>query len=317
MRHVVRRHARQLAAEAAADVDPRAALNARHQLQERALAGGRRLRGFSTGSRGEERAERRANKRARRVQQRCHRRRRKWHVSEDGEEGLSDPCTREGDSGAHHSADEECAGGGGERGGGGRRGGLADEHVRRQRRQVRRVVHADAVGRLSLRLLDGSRVEVEHLERGDRAGVIRKRAPEDAAGGGVELAREDRPLLLDLLRREPIHVVEEDHAREVAVGVLARRLVQEGSLDGDARSGRLEGLEVLGLEVAGAARPRVLTVEVRVVEVVVRRDVRLVENAMEEELYDRRASAGVGLTRGLFEAELRGGYAGKGAEDRQ
>ena len=94
----------------------------------------------------------------------------------------------------------------------------------------------------------------------------------------------------------------------------------------------LELFEVFGFEIARAAGARVLAVEVAVVEVVVRRDVRLQEDPLEEDLDDRlgvairererRAvghgalCAARGARRGL-EAQLGGGDAGEGAEDRQ
>ena len=97
-----------------------------------------------------------------------------------------------------------------------------------------------------------------------------------------------------------VHVVEQDVAREEAVGVARRDVLERARLDVDAPHRRLERRKVLRLQVARAALGRVRAEEVAVVEVVVARDVRVVEEVVErvednvalEEVHLRRGGGG-------------------------
>ena len=81
-------------------------------------------------------------------------------------------------------------------------------------------------------------------------------------------------------------MVQQDVAREGAVGVGGRHILQSSRADVDPVHRLAKRLPVLRLEVPRAALARVLAVHVTVVEVVVRRDVRVEEEVVHGDLDD-------------------------------
>ena len=136
-----------------------------------------------------------------------------------------------------------------------------------ERGEVRGVVHAHAVGVHGERRLDVVGVEVEELERRNVLHVG-KGAPEEAHVG-ARLAHEDGPLVEHEAHGHPVHVVEQDVARKVAVGVARRHVLQQARADVNVGHRRAQLGKVFGLEVPRAALARVLAVQVAVKVVVV------------------------------------------------
>lgn len=163
------------------------------------------------------------------------------------------------------------------------------------------VVHEDPVRVHGEGCLHVLRVVREVLERRDVL-VVAEAAPQEAHVG-ASLGHEHAPLLQDVGHAQPVHVVQQDVPAEEPVGVPRRHLVQLARAHVDAVHRELEGLVVLGLQVARAALARVAPVQVPKVVVVVGAQVRGVEQVVHGQLDDVAAE----------QVQLRGGHGDQGA----